>query len=65
MVTQSVAWAGVPLGPRLLQMLLYADDLVLLASSPQQLQQDLDHLHQFCMEKGMRVNIGKTGSCGV
>jgi hypothetical protein len=52
--------AGVPLGPRLLQMLLYADHLVLLASSPQQLQQQLDRLHQFCIEKGMEVNIAKT-----
>jgi hypothetical protein len=41
-------------------MLLYADDLVLLASSPQQLQQQLDHLHQSCIEKGMEVDIAKT-----
>ena len=40
--------AGVRLGPKLLQMLLYADDLVLLAPKPQMLQQQLDHLHQFC-----------------
>ena len=24
------------------------------------LQQQLDHLHQFCLEKGMEVNVGKT-----
>jgi hypothetical protein len=54
--------AGVPLGPRpLLMRLLYADDLVLLASSPQQHQQQLDHLHQFCMEKGVGVDIAKIG----
>jgi hypothetical protein len=54
--------AGVPLGPRLLQKLLYADDLVLLAFSPQQLQEHLHHLHQFCMEKG--VGFYQDRNCG-
>ena len=52
--------AGVQLGPKLLQMLLYADDLVLFAPNPQMLQQQLDHLHQFCLAKGMEVNVAKT-----
>ena len=42
--------AGVQLGPKLLHMLLYADDLVLLAPNPQMLQRQLDHLHQFCLD---------------
>jgi endonuclease/exonuclease/phosphatase family metal-dependent hydrolase len=52
--------AGVMLGQRKLQDLLYADDIVLLASSPSQLQQLLDALHAFCQDRGMTVNLSKT-----
>ena len=38
---------GVELGSRMLQMLPYADDLVLLARCPKALQQQLDVLHEF------------------
>lgn len=52
--------AGVQLGTRLLQMLLYADDMVLFASNPETLQRQLDLLHEFCVAKGMEVNVAKT-----
>ena len=48
------------MGSRLLQMLLYAGDLVLLACCPKALQQQLDVLHAFCAAKGMEVNVSKT-----
>lgn len=51
---------GVQLGERLVRVLLYADDLVLLANSPRQLQQLLDALHAFCAENCMHVNVAKS-----
>ena len=51
---------GVDLGGKLLQVLLYADDLVILAESPQDLQALLDALHSFCRLNGMTVNIKKS-----
>lgn len=51
---------GVKMGSKLVQMLLYADDMVLMATSPEQLQQQLDLLHEFCVSQGMEVNVGKT-----
>ena len=38
----------------MLQMLLYADDLVLLARCPKALQQQLDVLHAFCVATYLR-----------
>jgi hypothetical protein len=51
---------GVDLCGKLLQVLLYADDLVLLAESPSDLQSLLDALHNFCRLNGMVVNIKKS-----
>jgi hypothetical protein len=51
---------GVMLGGKLLKMLLYADDLALLASSPEELQQMLDALSAFCSHYDMEVNVSKT-----
>eukprot|EP00775_Hariotina_reticulata_P001794 gene1794-biopygen3235 len=51
---------GVQLGPTLLQLLLYADDLALVASSPADLQQLLDSLAEFCQQYAMEVNVRKT-----
>jgi hypothetical protein len=42
------------------KILLIADDLVLLAPSPQMLQRQLNQLHQFCLAKGMEVNVART-----
>jgi hypothetical protein len=41
------------------RLLLYADDLILLAGTPGKLQQLLDALQSFCSEYDMRVNVGK------
>ena len=51
---------GVLIRQQLLQVLLYADDLVLFAESPESLQQQLDALHTFCLQKHLTVNIDKT-----
>jgi hypothetical protein len=51
---------GVQMGSKLVQMLLYADDMVLLTHEAAELQQMLDVLHEFCITKGMEVNVGKT-----
>ena len=44
----------------LLQVLLYADDLVLCAGSAEQLQRMLDCLQQFCTANCMAVNVSKS-----
>ena len=46
-------------GP-LLQVLLYADDMALLATSPGDLQRQLDALRLFCTERQLAVNVAKT-----
>ena len=51
---------GVRLGTRVLQMLLYADDMVLFVHDPASLQRQLNLLHEFCVAKGMEVNVTKT-----
>jgi hypothetical protein len=43
-------------------ILLFADDMLLLAESPQELQQMLDILHKFANEWGFEVNTNKTKS---
>jgi hypothetical protein len=47
-------------GLSILQLLLYADDLVLLAESEEQLQQLLNCLHSFCVANLMTVNTNKS-----
>ena len=51
---------------RLLRVLFYADDLLLLAHSPAQLQAMLDAMQDFCTANGMEVNVAKSVSlvCG-
>jgi hypothetical protein len=51
---------GVACGGKLIRMLLYADDMVLIATSPCGLQQELDLLAEFCTSKGLKVNLAKT-----
>ena len=51
---------GVQLGNNLLQVLLYADDLVLLAESPFDLQKMLDTLQKFCLHNALTVNNRKS-----
>ena len=52
--------SGVQVDQQLLQLLLYADDLALVASSATQLQRMLTALHEFCVEYDMEVNVAKT-----
>lgn len=52
--------AGVELGGQLLRLLLYADDLALLAEDAQSLQRMLDALSRFCEANHLRVNVKKT-----
>lgn len=52
--------AGVQMGTKLVQMLLYADDMALLARSPGELQQMLDLLAEFSDAKHMVVSVPKT-----
>ena len=51
---------GVRCGDQLIRMLLYADDMVLIATTPCGLQQQLDLLSEFCNSKGLQVNLAKT-----
>ena len=47
-------------GGKLCPLLFYADDIVLMASTAEQLTQQLSALEQFCEENGMQVNVQKT-----
>ena len=51
---------GVALHGDLLRVLLYADDLTLLASSPEGLQALLDALQSFCAANSLHVNVDKS-----
>ena len=41
-------------------ILLYADDLVIIANTRLDLQRKLDRLHQYCIRKCLSVNIKKS-----
>ena len=51
---------GVELAALTLNLLLYADDLCLIAESPRDLQTLLDNLHTFCVENKLTVNPSKS-----
>ena len=51
---------GAAFGGELLRVLLYADDMVLMASDSAGLQRLLEVLEEFCATYNMRVNIDKT-----
>jgi hypothetical protein len=55
--SNTFAVGGVPV-----YLLLYADDLVLVAATPQALQQELNILNQFCTDWDLTVNLKKTKS---
>jgi len=44
----------------LISLLLFVDDLVLLASTPEGLQRQIDTLANFCDLQQLMVNLGKT-----
>ncbi len=48
------------MGGEIIAILLYADDIVLLAESQQDLQCLLDVLHQWCQASGMTVSLDKS-----
>ena len=56
----SLRHAGVPLGTTSIRYLLYADDLVLLASSAPELQGALDCLAEYTSRFRLTVNVTKT-----
>jgi hypothetical protein len=51
---------GIEVAGKILNILLYADDLVLLADNPKGLQAALAALEKFCGASGMTVNVGKS-----
>ncbi len=51
---------GLTLQDQNIKLLLYADDLVLLSSTPQGLQQHLDLLDNYCQNWALAVNLKKT-----
>ncbi|MCO5547078.1 hypothetical protein L7F22_000519 [Adiantum nelumboides] len=51
---------GVEIGGTTVHILLYADDIVLVAESPEGLQRHLLALDDFCLQRGLSVNLGKT-----
>ena len=51
---------GVPVGDETVCVLLYADDIVLLADSVDNLQSLLDEVHFWCQSNGLCINESKT-----
>ena len=51
---------GVSINGVMVSVLMYADDLVLLAQTDAGLQRDINALHSFCIENNLTVNTGKS-----
>ena len=51
---------GIQFGFFRLFLLLYADDITILAETPQGLQKSLDELHTYCMKWKLQVNTNKS-----
>ncbi|PZR02946.1 MAG: hypothetical protein DI539_27135, partial [Flavobacterium psychrophilum] len=51
---------GIKIGTKRLQYLAYADDIVLLSSNKQELQQMLNELATVCAKAGLQINVAKT-----
>ena len=51
---------GVEVGDGRLPLLMYADDIILIASSPKDLQEMLDALYLWCNKWRLEVNVSKT-----
>jgi len=52
--------SGVRLGNQRINHLLFADDLVLLSNTPEELQADLDNLSRYCDNNNLTVSVEKT-----
>ena len=48
-----------------IQMLLYADDIMLISDSPEGLPRHLNALKLFCTDKGFLINMDKTKVMGL
>ena len=59
-VLATVGGKGAQLGNMSLQLLIFPDDVVLLAEDSQDLQQHLVTLEEFCCYSSMKVNLKKT-----
>ncbi|CAM6082417.1 unnamed protein product [Calypogeia fissa] len=59
-VLKELGSAGAQLGTLAIQLLMFADDVVLLAHTQSGLQQHLIALEHFCKQSGMQVNMKKT-----
>ena len=64
-VKERLPGAGVPLTLEKNVPLLYADDMVLLGESQSSVQELLDLVHEFCVTRGLEVNVSKTEVAGV
>lgn len=56
----NVIGGGVKVGNNIVNMLMYADDLVLLAERPRQLQLMINKLFEFCTNWSLEVNMTKS-----
>ena len=57
--------SGINLGNDSIYTLLYADDLVLIAENPKDMQAQINLLNQFVNSVKMKVNLGKNENCGI
>ena len=55
--------AGVEVHDNHLDVLMFADDIVMFSTSPMGLQKQLDTLEQFCCRWKLKINIDKTKIC--
>ena len=56
---------GFTIGGRLVTNLRYADDIVLIASTREELQELVNRVHSAAVSVGMRLNVKKTETMGV
>ena len=57
---ERIGGPGAPLASILIPLLLYTDDIVLISDSAEGLQRHLDALQEFCLQRDLTVNLGKT-----
>ena len=52
--------SGIIIDDIVIILLLFADDMAIIAKSPQELQENLDNLYEYCEKWGLQVNEAKT-----
>ena len=52
--------SGIIIDDIVIILLLFADDMAIIAKSPHELQENLDNLHEYCEKWGLQVNEAKT-----